>query len=170
MRLFHLLAIPYETSKNFFSSLILLFLLVLLFTGCSNTSDDSFPVFKVTGVVTYEGLPLEGASVTFIPDNSNTHKMSASNITDANGKYILNTQGIKKSGAVTGKYNVTISKIVVAEQHNKLEDAIKASKSDTGKGGARQELPAKYLKPESSGFTVVVEPNDNNVFNFDLKK
>ena len=59
----------------------------------------------VTGTVTLDGKPVEGAMVTFISDDG---KNTSSGSTDASGNFTLTTGDAK--GAYTGTYKVTVSK------------------------------------------------------------
>lgn len=155
--------------------LSLLYLVPLAFLGCGGGAPDPYVVHKVTGTVTLDGAPLEGASVTFFPDGSNAEKMSASSSTDDKGQYTLTTQGVKKQGAVAGKYKVAITKLQGGGELTDEEKA-EALKKSAGSGampasGVVKELvPKKYTNPQSSGFEVVVEANDNNVHDFPLTK
>jgi hypothetical protein len=65
---------------------------------------DAAPV-KVSGTVTFDGKPLDGATVTFHPEAKDGKK--ATGKTDANGNYTLKTDGAE--GAAPGKHRVLIS-------------------------------------------------------------
>ncbi len=140
--------------------------------GCGNKTKDPYVVHKVTGTVQYDGKPLEGASVTFFPDGSNAEKMSASSITDAEGKYSLQTQGVEKPGAIAGKYSIAITKIEVKEmtEEERREALLQSSRSGAfpASSSAKQLVPKKYNSPQSSGLTAAVEANDKNVIDFTL--
>lgn len=59
----------------------------------------------VTGVVTLDGKPVEGASVTFLSDDGKT---TAFGNTDASGNFTLSTGEI--AGAIAGNYKVVVVK------------------------------------------------------------
>ncbi|MCL2118472.1 MAG: carboxypeptidase-like regulatory domain-containing protein [Planctomycetaceae bacterium] len=82
-------------------------LLLVTMHGCGSVDAEFRPV---SGIVTYDGTLLEGASVAFVPvDNSG---VAATGTTDATGKYTLTSTTAKKfgTGAKPGKYLVKISK------------------------------------------------------------
>src|SRR5688572_7087832 len=74
--------------------------------GCSSGPDRP-ETFSVTGKVTYNDKPVDGATVTFVSDNS---PHAAVGITDAAGQYTLMTF-VKDDGAVPGNYRVKIVKV-----------------------------------------------------------
>lgn len=59
--------------------------LCLGFVGCA---DPGPPVGQVTGVVTVDGVPVEGVLVTFVPE-SNDQGSSTDSYTDVEGRYEL---------------------------------------------------------------------------------
>ncbi len=110
---------------------------LIFLTGCGSDHPATAPV---SGVVTYKGAPVEGASVTF---GRNLRDIAQGEIaigkTDAGGRFHLTTHfGSEASakGAVPGDYEVVVSKYVPPvgisqEQYQALVDA--ADKiSDTG--------------------------------------
>src|SRR5947207_5917383 len=76
-------------------------LLALSVAGCGNSSDIEQTV-PVSGIVTYQGRPLEGYQVTFIPEDG--HR-PAVGVTDAAGKFTLGTNNVG-DGAPPGKSKV----------------------------------------------------------------
>lgn len=79
----------------------------MVVNGCSN---GGMPTASVTGTVTLDGVPVEGATVNFQPiakpDQMESGKM-ALGTTDANGKFSLHTYG-SNDGAVIGKHRVGV--------------------------------------------------------------
>lgn len=75
--------------------------------GCgSSDTNNGRPMGEVTGKVTYQGKPVAGASIVFLPTTRDVPVGAA--ITDQAGKYTLSISG-RKQGAVTGSYQVGIS-------------------------------------------------------------
>jgi hypothetical protein len=74
---------------------------LFLLTGCGG----GLP--SVTGVVTMDGQPLDGAVVLFTPQGPGGQ--IATGITDSHGKFIMGT-GKQENGVRPGKYKVTITK------------------------------------------------------------
>ena len=94
--------------------------------GCGSSTAS------VSGVVTLDGKPLEGASVSFAPASGDGGGVGGSSgKTDAQGRYTLRTVVGDKSGAAVGKHKVTISLY--------KEDP----KNPDGAGG-KELVPAKY--------------------------
>lgn len=82
-------------------------LLIIFLSGCSGSE---FPLAPVSGTVTFDGEPLEGADVVFAPMESqdviNVGPISVGQ-TDASGKFTLAT--VKgEPGAVVTKHRVSI--------------------------------------------------------------
>ena len=90
------------------TSFALLFLAAAVsMVGCG---DGKLRTEPVRGVVTLDGVPLEGASVSFIPKNEG-EGIASFGLTDANGEYRLQTlAGRVDAGTLPGEYTVTISK------------------------------------------------------------
>jgi hypothetical protein len=62
---------------------------------------------EVSGLITYDGKPVEAATVAFVPEGEGR---AASGMTDADGKFQLTT--LKPGdGARPGRYKVTVSKV-----------------------------------------------------------
>lgn len=92
--------------------------LVPLFSGCGEGGPALVPV---SGTVTINGKPLEGATVQFNPDlAANKDGRYAEDVTGPEGNYKLMTNG--RSGIVPGKYKVTISKAAVAASPRATEN------------------------------------------------
>jgi len=67
---------------------------------------------NVSGTITVNGEPLEGATVVFTPVDSGEgiEAVASHGITDAAGKYSLEITTTEQSGVVVGKHRVTIAK------------------------------------------------------------
>lgn len=162
---------------NFLSvSLIGFFLLGL--TGCS---DPDSKYAKVGGTITYNGEPVEGATVTF--QSTAAGGESASGSTDAAGKYSVTSVYAVQGGAgvLPGDYTVTIAKRSRPvdpdeEAHRKGEityDELqqrKAARPPMASGAGRSEhlLPRKYTVASESGLKATVQQGKNPSFDFDL--
>ena len=121
--------------------------------GCGGSGTP--PTVKVTGTVTYNGNPLEGVNVGFIPDGEGGRP--ASGTTDASGKFTLSTFE-SGDGAVVGKHLVAISE---------ASDGASTDDYSLPDESARR-FPAKYEDPRNSGFTANVEKGKPNDFTFDM--
>ncbi|MCI0359914.1 MAG: carboxypeptidase-like regulatory domain-containing protein [Planctomycetaceae bacterium] len=133
-------------------------LVTLLATGCG----DGLTLLPAAGLVTYQGKPVEGASVVFVPDSG----IPGTGTTDAAGKFAMQTNG--KPGVLAGKHKVTISKASAPaglpanptpEDMMKMASAGKMSQS-------KSEIPTKYAVVQG-GLTAEVSA-DKKEFNFEL--
>jgi hypothetical protein len=79
-----------------------------LLAGCGGASGFA----PVSGTVTMDGAPLEGASVSFQPKHVEGGKEAEGSYgkTDAQGKYTLKRVSDDASGAAVGDHDVTITK------------------------------------------------------------
>ncbi len=152
--------------------------------GCGQSGADRPATYAVTGKVTLDGNPVEGAAVSFVASGEGK---SAAGITDASGTYQLSTFG-GNDGAVPGQYKVKITKYK-GEGGEVAPGGITGPIDDGGQhpddydgapevGGASEgppglpenELPANYADPNMSGLTATVTENAaQNVFDFELK-
>jgi len=113
---------------------------------------------KVEGVVTLDGTPVQGAMVTFIPDNG---ERQASGLTDADGVFQLTTFNTG-DGALPGTHKVTVQKMPTqsdAAGVPKPEDpeAMRKAMEDFSKGAQRDKnktmkspLPPEYAKVDTT--------------------
>lgn len=155
---------------------VILLLIIVATVGCQQQSRGLKTEF-VSGVVTYKGAPLAGASVQFIPANSdaasgNLGEAAAGN-TDAEGKFMLTSMnGDVDKGAIAGEYKVLISKVNVTQLES--EEYGKAPKNAKLDSQGRpitviQEdaIPANYKNRNNTPLKAIVNPG-KNTFQFDL--
>ncbi|TWT39275.1 carboxypeptidase-like regulatory domain-containing protein [Blastopirellula retiformator] len=151
--------------------------------GCGGS--DLPKTSPVTGNVTYQGQPVEGANVIFSRGSYNiANGEVALGKTDAEGNFKLTTHiGGEQdvSGAVPGEYKVTISKFVppkgisVSAYQAKVDAANKIS-AEGGTLRPGQEppslvemLPKQYSVAASTKLSAKVLEDQANDFPFDLK-
>ena len=113
----------------------------------------------VSGKVTFQGKPVPGATLVFIPANEDPNKPSierSAGKTDEQGSYEL-TWGIDEAiGSPAGKYKVFITAF------QEVDDSFDSEAKPPSL------IPEKYNSPVSSGLTADVKENDDNVINFEL--
>jgi hypothetical protein len=161
--------------------------------GCNK--GPSVAAFPVTGTVTYEGKPVEGASVMFMSKNPDGPK--ANGETDAEGRFSLTTylgpQQILK-GAVPDEYKVAIIKAPPPETGGEMEPGLDPTtpayqeksiqrmvkmagpipgadkRANTGPVAPKKIslLPEKYANPATSGLKVTVVTGQNDPVEFKL--
>jgi len=156
-------------------SAIVAFGAVVLFAGCGTS------MVKVNGVVTLDGNPVEGATVTFVSEDGANMYIGR---TDPSGQFSLGA-GEKNQGAPAGTYKVLIVKTPVIPGAESMSagspEATKtmakmASEQSSKSGGTpligmmkaptpgasgpkiKSELPTVYAAVDSTPFTVKVPP------------
>lgn len=149
---------------------ILLSLAVLSCVGCSNSGPDRPETVAAGGKVTYNGKPVEGATVTFVAKKKDGH--SAVGVTDSAGKYKLMTFATG-DGAVPGSYQVKIVKIEEVPQslsgNSSDEEKMPVIGPNWRPPKPKSLIPAKYGNPGTSGLTAkVTESAKENVFDYPL--
>lgn len=127
--------------------------------GCYSSSD----IGRVSGVVTFEGEPVDGAKVAFYPPNGR----ASTGVSDETGRYEL--KYMKEMGARIGEHKVTIS--------TKRQESIDYRGAVAGKSGddsnevitpGRDEiLPEKYTDRRTTELTATVTSGSNEI-NFEL--
>ena len=148
--------------RLFFISLSGLVVLSVL-AGCSSNAGHLGGLYPCEGTVTYKGVPVAGASVTFHPDGGDARP--AGGETDADGKFKTTTLK-PQDGIFPGTYKVTIAKY---EEYGPPPKMVMNDDGEMVSEGrpVRTVLPEKYAKPESSGLTVTIG-NKKATENFDL--
>ncbi len=119
----------------------------LLVSGCSGPYDST-----VTGVVRYDGQPLELGTVTFHPAAG----AAAYGQISSDGSYTIRTG--EYNGIVSGEYRVTVS-------------SMKKIPADSPQDPPSTEtlIPLKYKNPVNSGLSFTVNPGANQI-DIDLPK
>ena len=133
--------------------------------GCGGSGPS---LVTVTGNVTLNSKPLEGAVVQFVPDPSNTAGILAEDQSGPTGAFKLMTK--HRAGVVPGKYKVKVSKIILPP------DAVipEAFKDDPYMANLSLEGPetgkaTKKKQDKIDGEFDVEIPPEGGVFDFDVK-
>lgn len=164
-------------------------LAVLALVSLAGCGESNPPTFPVSGTVTLDGKPVEGAAVLFIPFDGTGQAASARS--DASGNYKLTTF-TADDGAMAGNYKIKVTKfdtpdggmspygapaetppassgpakkMTEEEERARMEAGYTADQATPqGKAQvAKNELPAKYADQSSSGLTHMVVEGDNVV-------
>jgi len=151
------------------SSLCVLTLIALASSISCSRSTGTVGAVPVTGVVTYQEKPVEGAVVVFgLGDGAQGR--SASGVTNSSGKFQLMTAA-PGDGAMPGTYAVFITK---TEYVNLPTEAEREEYKRINGAGAeppvelRHLLPERYCKRDTSGLTAEVSLGKSNTFKFEL--
>ena len=133
--------------------------------GCTGSGPGSFA--HVSGVVSHNGTPVEGAKVKFVSTTevSGVFEEFATE-TDSNGKYLIAGVG-KNPGIPPGRYKVVITKLTLKGGAKVPEDFDMTQLEMSGLGV--NSLPKKYGDVTSTDLSATLESGKNENVNFDLK-
>lgn len=135
------------------------FLLCGLAAGCGNSGGNLPPLVPVTGTITWEGKPLVGAMVLYIPQPGAPGQGGTAR-TDADGKYTLTSLVRNEPGIAAGPYKVMISTPA-------MDEGYEAKPGDPP--FTKVVIPEQYGHREKTILTADVAPGMEPK-NFDLKK
>lgn len=138
--------------------------MVCMATGCGKTSIPSYPV---SGTVTLDGQPLEGATVMFVPKAGPPHGA----VTDASGGFSI----AGKPGVPAGPCKIMITKPAAAGaaalSNPTPEDLQRMAERAGPPKPEKSPVPEKYGRTETSGLTAEVTTDaSKNVFTFQLQR
>jgi len=134
-------------------------LVLLLLIGCGRSGLPG--LVPAAGIVTFNDVPIEGATVSFAPKSGTADVRSASATTDKNGKFVASTLNYG-DGMSPGEYLVFVTKTTGTGGA--------LSSDDKSSGDDRQiinHLPSKYGSKGTSGLTVTIPAKGNK--NIELK-
>ena len=139
-------------------------------TGCFRYREDArsrqWPArVPAGGTVTFEGQPVDGATVVFVTQNGGRF-YNAIGVTDSAGRFRLQTFR-PQDGPVPGSHRVQIEKLSYTEKPLAVPapDGLPASTRVE-----QSHLPAKYRSPQPSGLTAEVTAKGPNEFTFEIAK
>lgn len=149
--------------RTILSTALYLLLSCLFLTGCS---DGKIATEKVTGIITLDGQPLEGATVNFSPKTAGQGSPSYG-VTDAKGEYKLQTLlGNPDAGTTPGEYVVTVIKL---EKSNTPPPALDGPSGPPPKVTKPKSLiPELYGAGKTTPFSATVKSGANEC-NFELQ-
>jgi hypothetical protein len=128
--------------------------------GCSSSDDGRMQVYPVSGKVTVNGQPAEGAEVVFYgvtPELKGAGTVPPAATTDASGVFHLRSYD-PADGAPAGKFNVTVF----------WPEPVPAG-ADQEMYQPKDRLKQRYLNPETSGLTAEVPVGGGELPPFELK-
>ncbi|NOX54499.1 MAG: DUF4198 domain-containing protein [Planctomycetes bacterium] len=142
----------------------------LVLVGCSGEQRPTVETEYVEGIVTLDGKPVAGATVTFVPVNKG-QGMSATGRTDEQGKYTLTAvggpggvAGEPGAGTVPGEYYVGVVKTESSgEEIQEEQDGqeVEESGPKPEEPTIKHIVPQKYNNPRESGIKVTVKKGKN---------
>jgi hypothetical protein len=113
-------------------------------------------LYPAAGTVTFNGIPVPGANVSFIPQDPDGE--SAVGVTGADGRFELTT-GNRGSGARRGKYTVLVAKLELPTS----QPGDDTKKALTMSLKPHDVLPPKYADPKETPFKDIAVPQGGNV-------
>jgi hypothetical protein len=147
---------------------LLVALAAVQLAGCGRTvrakATGRPKVYPVSGVVMYQGRPVEGATITF---HRTDGRLSAVGLTDENGRYRLTTYG-GFDGAAAGQYQVTVTKHRPAAEAAVSEDDPAYRNPLPNPQPPTPLLPAKYAQTATTDLLATVTAEERNDFPFNL--
>jgi hypothetical protein len=132
---------------------------MLIIPGCGG-NNGQLDVYPVSGIVTLQGKPIEGATVMFFGQDEHLRAVGVpipEGTTDASGKFELTTYEAG-DGAPAGNYAVSITWM---EETGNSDDPELVTRRDR--------LKNRYASPDSSDLTAMVEADDNELPPFELQ-
>jgi hypothetical protein len=137
-----------------FSCLVLPTLLI----GCNHGGLPGLA--PAAGVVTLNGVPVDGATISFAPTSGNPDARSAAATTDKEGKFVVTTLNFG-DGILPGEYQVLVTKTTGTGGEG----------SDEREGGGGRDdrqivnhVPLKYANKTTSDLSVSISPKgDKNI-------
>jgi hypothetical protein len=137
--------------------------------GCG-PSDETLRIklTRVDGTVTFNGKPLEGAIVTFSPDESNDYLTPGSDVTGPEGNYKPMFRG--RAGLYPGKYKIVVEKLILPPgavlSHKDDEGMLAEIRRDPKAGSdAKSKDAGSRIRGEFDGEV----PNGGGQLDFDVK-
>lgn len=140
-------------------------MLLAVSVGCGGPSGPKQPPLHPTGgIVTFDGKPLVGASVGFVPVGS-TAGQSSFGKTDQNGAFVLQTSTATGStpGTAAGQYKVVVSRQVTADGKPVPDPTNNAAAID-----GNESLPARYSDFLNTTLTATVPDGGVKDLKFEL--
>ena len=130
--------------------------LALTAAGCGG--DDGPQLAEAGGTVTYNGKPVQGANVVFVPESG----PAAYGSTGPDGTFTWMTQG--QRGAMVGPGKVAITAFEELDEPKSEEELTAADLEKM----SRSRIPQRYGRPETSRLTATVTADGENNFEFEL--
>lgn len=132
-------------------------LFVFAAAGCGNGENQPVPV---SGVVRFQGKPLDGVTVRFHPESGQL----AFGKTNDQGRFHLTTRS-SNDGALPGRYAVTVIKVEEPPTAHDGSQGYQAYAEPT----SQPPFPIKYTRPDQTTLSAHVTVDGPHTFEFDLE-
>jgi hypothetical protein len=145
----------------------MLFVLVVVATGCSDPPDPRQRVVPVTGRVLFKGKPVVHARVTFLAQGAPRQAVGE---TDSDGRFVLSTWG-EDDGAALGEHVITVLLPQAATPMREVSegDYAAAMEAQRSQQAAADGLPAHYANAKTSDLRCKVTESGPNDFDLELE-
>jgi hypothetical protein len=143
---------------------VIIFCTAIILTA-SSCNRDKIKVYPVKGTITYNGSPLDQASISFIPKDASGRGAVASS--DSSGYFEVITHGVNRKGAIAGEYHVIVSKEIAVDANGKqiTISPIPPDQLPTGTPQTRplikSLIPEKYNNPQKPLLETVIIQGKN---------
>jgi hypothetical protein len=147
-----------------------------LAAGCGGNEEDRVALVPVAGTVTFDGKPLAGVNIGFVPEPGNRPATDGGDITGPEGSFSARYRN--RAGLAPGKYKVVVSRpsergaagkgkipAEIAESPYMASLAAEAA----GKKGGKAPKPWPYGDANSTPLSHEVSPKGDKGLEFDLK-
>jgi Carboxypeptidase regulatory-like domain len=136
-----------------------------ILAGCTSKGPGDFA--HVSGTITHNGNPVEGAKVTFVSTTEvDGVQERFSTETDSSGKYLIAGVG-KTPGIPPGRYKVVVTKLIIKPGFKAPEDFDSTQLEMSGMGV--NSLPKEYSDVGTTKLSATLESGKNKDVNFELK-
>ena len=137
-------------------------LLVATGAGCSSGEEKpDYEVFPVSGLVTVNGEPAKGVSVTFLPEQGVPGPGGFAGSGDDGRFTVMMSDG--QEGLPAGSYRVLLTQLLMPDGSPIPEGAMAADV------GAQNHLPPQLNDPTKSPYQVTVEEGGTDSVELDIK-
>lgn len=134
--------------------------------GCAGDYDGPALV-PVEGTVTYNDKPLEGATISFVPDPSNPSGTPGADLTGPDGGF--KAMHRNRYGLAPGKYKVLVSKSS-ADPKKPIPEALQADKYMAKMAGLiKDEAPSPYTDLKKTPLSLEVSDRGEKAIQFAIK-
>lgn len=136
--------------------------------GGGEVDDDRPERTPVSGTVTLDGAPVEGAVITFHTESATGR--GANGRSDSSGAFKMGTFEAT-DGVLPGNYQVTVTKMAAASAGSQVSEDDPNYDPNAGVDAKpKNELPAKYADPQQSALTITVGTEPITDAKFELSK
>lgn len=153
---------------------IVLFLLLVVAisftTGCKKGDPRSKDLVPAMGTITYNGTPLDGATLTFL-NEEDPLKPGGSAVSKADGTFAVSLYG-DGDGTSPGNYVVTVTKIEMKSKLSEEEILDYEKRGEELPADAQEEvalIPKKYGSKTTSDIHVAIPAGGDKAIQIDLK-